>query len=377
MSIQSEITRITNRRDQSFQQVAAKGVTVPAGSTIDDLPDLIAQISTGSGSAVVVTEEPDSSGGIIKNIQAVDLGNDTVDAAHLLQGYTAHDRLGNPVVGAYVAPEQSYTARIISKEDFASGDGITYSGVSYTEAGSTFEFHAGETINVALYGSRTDSGIVFFNNERIGEISTWGTPALTLDVTLPANDIGIRISGGTTVFVYIDECESVVVTPLTATANGTFTAPTGQAYSPVTVNVAAPTPSLQAKTNIAPSTSSQTITADSGFDGLSSVQIDAMPVGTAGTPTAMKSSVSNHSVTITPIVTNVTGYITGSIKSGTGVTVSASELVSGSQTITSNGQTDVTNLASVTVAIPIVTYYTGSSAPASSLGQDGDIYLQS
>ena len=47
MSIQSEITRISNKRDASFTAVANKGVTVPAGSTIDDLPDLIAQITGG------------------------------------------------------------------------------------------------------------------------------------------------------------------------------------------------------------------------------------------------------------------------------------------------------------------------------------------
>lgn len=41
MSIQSEITRITNKRNQSFTKVASKGVTVPSGSTIDDLPGLI------------------------------------------------------------------------------------------------------------------------------------------------------------------------------------------------------------------------------------------------------------------------------------------------------------------------------------------------
>ena len=38
-------------------------------------------------------------------------------------------------------------------------------------------------------------------------------------------------------------------------------------------------PNLQAKTGISPTTSSQTITADSGYDGLSSVQINAMPSG--------------------------------------------------------------------------------------------------
>lgn len=110
----------------------------------------------------------------------------------------------------------------------------------------------------------------------------------------------------------------------------------------------------QAKTNINPSTSSQTITPDSGYDALSSVQINAMPSGTAGTPTATKGAVSNHSITVTPSVTNTTGYITGGTKTGTGVTVSASELVSGTMTILENMTgIDVTNYASVDVDVDI------------------------
>ena len=110
-------------------------------------------------------------------------------------------------------------------------------------------------------------------------------------------------------------------------------------------------PSLQAKTNISPTTSSQTIRPDSGYDGLSSVQINAMPSGTAGTPTASKGTVSNHSVSVTPTVTNTTGYITGGTKTGTAVTVSASELVSGSETKTENGTYDVTNLAEIVISV--------------------------
>lgn len=119
----------------------------------------------------------------------------------------------------------------------------------------------------------------------------------------------------------------------------------------ITITDASATINLQAKTGIAPTTSSQTITADSGYDGLSSVQINAMPTGSAGTPTATKGAVSNHSVSVTPSVTNTTGYITGSTKTGTAVTVSASELVVGSQTITENGTVDVTNLAEIVVAV--------------------------
>lgn len=72
--------------------------------------------------------------------------------------------------------------------------------------------------------------------------------------------------------------------------------------------------------------------------------------GTAGTPVATKGTVSNNSISVTPSVTNTTGYITGGTITGTAVAVSASELVSGTKTITSAGTTDVTNYASASVA---------------------------
>lgn len=283
----------------------------------------------------------------------------------------------------------------------------------------------------------------------------------------------------------VEGISGVDVEALSVTSNGTYTAPSGTAYSPVTVAVPTPTPSLQSK-SATPTESAQTITPDSGYDGLSSVSVGAISStyvgsgidqrsstdltasgttvtvpagyyaeqaskavasGSAGTPTATKGTVSNHAVSVTPSVTNTTGYITGGTKtgtavsvsaselvsgtlsitssgttdvtnyasasvpsgsatasatkgsvsnhsvsvtpsvtrtagwvsagtaSGTAVTVTASELVSGSETKTANGTYDVTNLASVTVAIPIVTYHTSSSAPTSSQGSDGDLWL--
>ena len=115
-------------------------------------------------------------------------------------------------------------------------------------------------------------------------------------------------------FVNLDDDPGthVEVDSLSVTGSGTYTAPTGHAYSPVTV-----------------------------------------PSGTAGTPTATKGTVSNHSVSVTPSVTNTAGYLyPGGTKTGTAVSVSASELVSGTKSITDNGTgIDVTNYASVDVSV--------------------------
>ena len=73
--------------------------------------------------------------------------------------------------------------------------------------------------------------------------------------------------------------------------------------------------------------------------------------GTAGTPTATKGAVNNHAISVTPSVTNTTGWITGGNKSGTAVTVSASEVVSGTLSVSSNGQQDVTNYKYVDVSV--------------------------
>lgn len=136
--------------------------------------------------------------------------------------------------------------------------------------------------------------------------------------------------------------------------------------------------SLSASVNIRSSSdmtaSGATVTAPAGY--YASAGSKSVSSGTAGTPTATKGTVSNHSVSVTPSVTNTTGYITGGTKTGTAVSVSASELVSGNLPITQNtASTDCTNYATVSVAIPIVTYYTSTSTPTSSQGSNGDIWL--
>jgi len=97
------------------------------------------------------------------------------------------------------------------------------------------------------------------------------------------------------------------------------------------------------------SASGATVTAPAGY--YASAATKTISSGSA-TASATKGTVTNHSVTVTPSVTRTAGYITAGSANGTAVTVSASELVSGTKSITANGTgIDVTNYASVDVAV--------------------------
>ena len=267
---------------------------------------------------------------------------------------------------------------------------ITYESNKYYQLNSSFNFNANDTCLITVIGNRA-TGVVYIDGTQVTESQNG---VIYYTYTLPNKNIDISFSIGNTSYCYITTSNiagtpiatkgsvsnhSINITPsvtnntgyvnsgtITGTAvtvsaselvSGTKSITTNGTGIDVTnyasVDVAVPSPSLQAKTNINPTTSSQTITPDSGYGGLSSVQINAMPNGTAGTPTATKGTVSNYSVSVTPSVTNTTGYITGSTKTGTAVSVSASELVSGTKSITANGTgIDVTTYEKVDVSVP-------------------------
>lgn len=65
---------------------------------------------------------------------------------------------------------------------------------------------------------------------------------------------------------------------------------------------------------------------------------------------ASKGTVSSHSISVSPYVDSTSGFVGTGRTSGTAVTVSASELVSGTLSITSSGTKDVTNYESASVA---------------------------
>lgn len=56
MSIQSEIDRLTAAKSDIGTAIAAKGVTVPAGTGLDGMAALIGQISSGGGSGIQMAD---------------------------------------------------------------------------------------------------------------------------------------------------------------------------------------------------------------------------------------------------------------------------------------------------------------------------------
>lgn len=370
---------------------------------------------------------------VFGNTTVIDLTDSTLAQANqLVNGVTAYDRSGTKITGTYEGSE--WTSGIYMDEEGyihvspEAGAG----GVIFEDGYLIFSPNAGDgtptlqtktvTPTTSQQSVTPDTGYDGLSSVTVEAMpsGSMGTPTATkgsvsnhsVSVTPSVTNTAGYITGGTVNGTAVTVSASELVSGSeTKTTNGTYDVTN---LSELVVDVPPTTPTLQSKT-ATPTESQQTITADSGYDGLSSVTVNAVSStyvgsditrrsgtdltasgatvtvpagyysaqaskavasGSAGTPSASKGTVSNHSVTVTPSVTNTTGYITGGTKTGTAVTVSASELVSGSQTISANGTTDVTNLASVTVAIPFVTYYTGTTDPPSSLGSDGDIYLK-
>lgn len=189
-------------------------------------------------------------------------------------------------------------------------------------------------------------GDIVVENVQDGGITPSGNKAITATTS---TQTGIDVTNYATVSVAPTPSEAKSVT-----TNGDVTPSSGKLLSKVTVNV----PTGEARDASDLTVSGATVNVPAGL--YSSAASKSVASGTAGTPTASKGAVSNNSVTVTPSVENTTGYITGGTKTGAGVTVSASELVSGNKAITpsetAQSGIDVANFKTVSVGAISSTY---------------------
>lgn len=396
-------------RTSSDLTVSGDTVTVPAG-----LYSSQATASVAAGSAGT----PTATKGTVSN-HSVSVTPSVTNTTGYITGSTKTGTAVTVSASELVSGTKSISSNGtgIDVTNYADVDVSVPTGTARTSTDVTV---SGDTVTIpaGLYSSQVTKSV---------DAGSAGTPTATkgtvsnhqISVTPSVTNTTGYITGGTKTGTAVTVTASELASGnKSISSNGTDIDVVG--YSTVSVSVS---PSLQAKTNISPTTSSQTIEPDSGYDGLSSVQINAMPSmtlptaasasgsgttkatisrstsdqyiniptgynsaaanykvsavanGTAGTPTATKGTVSNHQVSVTPSVTNTTGYITGSTINGTAVTVTASELASGNKAIVDNGTNiDVVGYSTVSVAVPFSSITVSSSNPSG--GNNGDIWIK-
>ena len=230
----------------------------------------------------------------------MDTTQKTVTAGSMLNGTTALKNDGTDITGN-IATKTSANLT-------ASGATVTAQAGYYAESASKSVASGSEGTPTATKGTVSNHAVT-----------------VTPSVTNTAGYISGGTHTGTGVSVSVSELESGTKE---ITSNGTGISVSG--YSKVDVSV---TPSLQAKSNISPTTSSQTISADNGYDGLSSVQINAMPSGSATAPATISGSSATVStgtntltlsktVSVTPSVT--AGYVSSGTAGNSAVSLTAS-----------------------------------------------------
>lgn len=293
------------------------------------------------GSAVVVTEEPDEHGGVIKHITAMDLSNDTVTAGALLNGYTAHDRQGRAIVGTLIPEGVDVSDDTVTSATLLSG----YTAHDATGIQITGTYEPVDLSQDTVTSSTLLTGYTAHDSTGTLITGTYSAPDLSQDTVTSAT----LLSGYTA-----HDASGAAIT-------GTFEV-------------------ILEEINVTPTESTQTITPSSGYTGISEVNVGAISstyVGSAidvdptvvvngpniTVPTGYYSDDVSTTVTTTTVATpsiNVSnsGLITATSSQNTGYVTGST--TSSTQQLTTKGATTITPNDTSQTAVSSGVYTTGA-----------------
>ena len=343
-----------NGNGQDVVGYAAVNVAVPNSYAAEDEGKVVssgALVSQGSAeytengtydttlvSSVEVAVPGDAPSGT-KQIEITENGTNTENVA----GY-AYAEIEVAVPNTYAAGDEG---KVVDD-----GELVAQTSLGVNENG-TYDTTLNNQVVVSVPNTYTagDEGKVVSNGELVSQGSATYTSNNTYDTTL-IDEVTVNVSGGGSPNL---QTVSKTYTPTESQQTEQITPGTGYdglAEVDVTVNAVSSSyvgSGVTRRSSTDLSASGDTVSVPAGYYENSASK--AVAAGTAGTPVATKGAVSNHSIDVTPSVINSAGYIASETKTGTAVTVTAAELVSGSETKTANGTYDVTNLASLVVNV--------------------------
>lgn len=227
-----------NYKNNAIATIADGGTKtlLTSGTWLEDDIEIVDTTSGGGGSAgaISVTEDTDSHGGTVVTITGVDISNDTVTAAHLESGYTAHDAQGNAITGTLVAGGTfTVTPSLVNGEWVVDK---TYSQIATA-------YNSGNTIVIEdFWDSQGEMPITTYCDfDATTNTFTYSVSWFDFEDTgYQYVDTYAMTSSGTTRVDHQQFSAPAILTSKTITSNGTYNpilTDSADGYSSVTVNV--------------------------------------------------------------------------------------------------------------------------------------------